>query len=287
MSLVLNMDKLTQGIEMTQKIADGTIMETEEDQVYNVVTKKVNEKVMMETSDSDIKTILENGKTIKNEIDLKQLASEVNSALGVTAKTECEGDKPPVECAKSKPVECAECKTETGVQMEKQPKLEAKVTEEKKPEAKVESIETKVEPKAEVKIEPKVEPKVEAAVAPANVAKPSLGIDTAEKFQNAVAIKQSDFVNSNTEHQVSPTADKKEVDSDAEKALKEKQAGAEKNKEFVEVAKKQTEVDVTKPTAKVENIEKFKNFVESLKDNENAPLIEAVLEAFAVVSKDA
>ena len=100
--MMLDMDKLVKGAELAQQIADITTDDFEE-KSYNTVTRMSGREILVESK--DVKTILENGKDIKGEIDLKNLASEVNTALGINeskeSKTECE-KKVPQECMKSK-----------------------------------------------------------------------------------------------------------------------------------------------------------------------------------------
>jgi len=270
---LLNMEKLMEGAKIADRIADGVV----DEQAYNAVTKTVNEEVLMEAKE-EVEKILENGKKIKDEPNLAKLESEVNEALGVEkpktescdpqheCKLECGEEKMLEECVGKSTEEC-NCK---GAEMTKQktPKMEAK------------------ESSTDKKVEAKKQPVTEAK---APVATPAVGVDTPEKFQQAVAIKQSDFVNANTEHQVSDTNDKGKIDKEAESAMKEKRKGVDKVRNQ-NLADKQNEVDVLKPTAvapvaKTENAEKFIGFVESIKTDDTAPMIEAVLKAFNVIYK--
>ena len=61
--------------------------------------------------------------------------------------------------------------------------------------------------------------------------------------------------------------------------------GAEGNKKFEENSKTQNEIDVTKkPKSAVnESAAKFKAFVESIKDDENAKYVDAVIKGFDVI----
>lgn len=119
-----------------------------------------------------------------------------------------------------------------------------------------------------------------------NAANPSADIDTADAFLNAPAIKQKDFVtaktaskvstemaaaNTNTEDVVTVQPNDTNVEKQADKVMGSMQKGAEANKKWMAVAKTVTE-----------NAGKFTSFVESLKDESNAELLEAVLQAFKV-----
>ena len=300
---LLNMEKLIEGAAIAEKITEGVV----DDQAYNVITQTVNEDVLMEGK-KEVETILENGKTINNKVNLDALESEVNSALVP------EAPKAKVEAADAPKKE--EAKVEAAVAPKtEEAKVEAVVAP-KAEEAKVEAV---VDPKEEAKVEatetPAVEtpveetPVVEAAETPVceckggpaklaacecleakteatnkTPAQPAVGVDTAQKFQDSVAVKQSEFVNANLEHTVSETDDKAKVDKEAEVALKDNQKEAHSNIKDG-LAEKQNEVDVLKPGAKLENAEAYITFVESLKKDDNAPLIEAVLKAFTVICK--
>ncbi len=70
----------------------------------------------------------------------------------------------------------------------------------------------------------------DVANVPHDAGKPAVGVDDAKKFQDAVAVKQSDFVNANTEHDVSETADDASVTNNADKAMDIMRDGATKEK---------------------------------------------------------
>ena len=326
---LLNMDKLYEGIELAQKIADGV---TDSTPAYNSTTKVVNEEVLMEAGTVD--KVLENGNKINDKVSLSKLESEVNDALGVNeahtdAHTLDKVGKEDADVNNDGKVDDqdsylknrretvttkvkAQAKTESH-QAKAEPKAEPKV--ETKETAKTESVEpkkeeAKVEATAEVKTESaepkkeeakteaaepkKEEPKTENAE-PVNenldkVATPQAGVDTAEKFQNAVAVEQSDYVDANLGKTASPN-DKGEVDKEAQSSMKGMESGARKNI-GAGLKDNQNEVDMLKPdkpapTAKTENAEpedKFVTFVESLAeiDEKNKPLVEAVIKAYKI-----
>ena len=144
-------------------------------------------------------------------------------------------------------------------------------------EALPEAAAPKAAPKAALKAVPKA--KVEAAAA--NPGKPAAGMDSIDKFLTAAPVKQKDFVdaNTNSEHTPSGSADKAEVDKNAESTQKEMVKEANAKKKFEEVAKKQNKVNLT------ESINKFKGFVESIKTDENAKFVDAVINGFDIIWK--
>lgn len=124
-------------------------------------------------------------------------------------------------------------------------------------------------------------------------------IDTADKFLNAKPIKQTDFVeektaakeskemetyNTNTEHKVTEHKSADAVEKQADAVVKEKQKGADANKEWEENSKKQIKAEA-KAILK-ENATKYVAFVESLRDTDNSKLIDGVIKAFNVVMGD-
>lgn len=307
---LLNMGKLMEGVALVQKISDNVT----DDQSYNVTNQTVNQEVLMEGTKT-VEKILENGKKMKDEVDLSQLESDVNEALGITEGTDEKLDKVGEEDSdvnndgkvddQDKYIKNKR-KTITKSINENQGDSEMN-TKIKTPKAKVEAEETKAETQVE-KVTPEIslteaEAKVKEAKAQLeaaekelqaqteaskpHVATPAVGVDTAEKFQKAVAVEQSDFVNSNTEHSVSPTGDKEEVDKEADSVMKDKRKFVDKVQND-NLKEKQNEVDATKPEAvvpasKMENAEKFIGFLESIKDDENSAIIEASTKAFKAI----
>lgn len=129
-------------------------------------------------------------------------------------------------------------------------------------------------------------------------ANPSAGVDTADKFLKADPVKQTDFVkaktgskdskelnaaNTNSEHDVTEHSSDEAVEKQAEGTMKEMQKGADGNKEWEEVAKKQAEAEA-KSVLK-ENADKYEQFVKGLKNDANAKYIDGILEAFNVAIK--
>ena len=255
------MEKLMEGVNIAQKITDGVV----DDQAYNVLTQTVNEEILMEGRES-VEKILENGKKMKDTVDLSQLESEVNDALGVTEALDKVG------------------KEDADVNND------GKVDDQDKYIKNKRKTITKSINEGDSEMNTKQKPQMEAVVeAKGHLATPAVGVDTAEKFQNAVAVKQSDFVNANTEHSVSATNSKTEVDKEAEAAMKDKRKVVDQVQKD-NLKEKQNEVDATKPAAvapasKLENADKFTGFLESIKDEENAPIIEATIKAFNVIYK--
>jgi len=217
---MLNLEKLLEQAQIADKIADGVV----DDQAYNVITKAVNESVLMEAQE-EVEGILRRGKEIKGVVDLSQLEAQINGAFGIT-----ESAKP--------------SQTPKGNTMKTKSLSEASF-----------------------------------------VAKPA-SVKTAKEFQNAISTNKSANLNSNTEHQVDAPATMAGVESKGKTAQSTMQAGAKKNVgKFEDNAKKQEVPNelVKKPVT--EGATKFLSFVESLRTNDNAPLIEAIVRGFKVVQK--
>lgn len=79
---MLNLEKLLEQAQIADKIADGVV----DDQAYNVITKAINESVLIEAHD-EVEGILRRGKEIKDVVDLTQLEAEINGAFGITEST--------------------------------------------------------------------------------------------------------------------------------------------------------------------------------------------------------
>jgi hypothetical protein len=215
---MLNLEKLLEQAQIAERIADGVV----DDQAYNVITKAINESVLMEAQE-EVEGILRRGKEIKGVVDLSQLEAQVNGAFGLT------------ESAKTS-------QTTKGNNMKTQSLSEASF-----------------------------------------VAKPA-SVKTAKEFQNAISTNKSQTLNSNTEHEVDTPATFTGVESKGKSAQSAMQAGAKKNVgKFEDNAKKQDVPNelVKKPVT--EGAVKFISFVESLKTQDNAPLIEAIIKGFKVV----
>ena len=75
---MLNLEKLLEQAQIADKIADGVV----DDQAYNVLTKAINESVLMEAQE-EVEGILRRGKEIKGDIDLSQLEAQINGAFGL------------------------------------------------------------------------------------------------------------------------------------------------------------------------------------------------------------
>lgn len=214
------LEKLMEEAHIAEKIAEGIV----DDVAYNAVTQTINESVIMEAQ-YEAEKVLSHGKDLRGDINLSDLAQEVNSAFGLTESvSDINSDKP---------------------------------TEDNTMKAKVE-----------------------------NAANPSAGITNADAFLNATPIKQKDFVtaktaskvsselaaaNTNTEDVVTVQPNDKNVEKQADKVMGAMQKDADANKKWMAVAKTVTE-----------NAGKFASFVESLKDDSNTELLEAVLQAFRV-----
>jgi len=254
---MLDLEKLLEHADMVDKISKDVV----DGQGYSAVTKSINESVSQNT-DTDVGKVLSNGDKINDKLNLDLLESQVNGALGLKKE----------------------------IIMDNASKI---------------------------------------AGVPSNAGKPAVGVDTADKFQQAVAVKQSDFVNANTEHQVSATADEKGVVKNADDAMKVMRKGAESEKKSAFPDGKQEVPAVTESgDATIQGIPSenvgdsvdvetkgesaarksaksaiaasevgkpndewtkgataFKTFVASLKDGKNDAPMNAVLEAFEVISK--
>lgn len=286
---LLNMEKLMEGAKIADKIADGVV----DDQAYNVITKVTNESILMEARE-EVDSILEKGKAMRDDVNLSQLESDVNKALGVTEGTsaKCGCVEGQCECSEgqedtSKQCKCdGKCKCDKKVLEESIDNKGEKMSKKAKVEAKEEKVVAKVEAKEE-KVVAKVEAKEEKAEAivegKAPVVEPT-NADTPEKFQKEVNSTTSEKDNTNGEHDVSDKASKEKVEKTGVSAQKEKQAGV-KSVQKDNLKEKQNEVDVEKPGAKLENADKFKGFVESIKNDENKAVVEAVIKAFDVIYK--
>ena len=242
---LFSMEKLLEGAKIAEKIADGVV----DEQAYNVLTQCVNEEVLIESRE-EVESILENAGKISGELDLDQLAKEVKEALPEAAAPKAA----PKAALKAVPKAKKECVKEECA----------------------EACKDKCECKGKCKCECKG--KTEAA---ANPGKPAAGMDSIDKFLTAAPVKQKDFVdaNTNSEHTPSGSADKAEVDKNAESTQKEMVKEANAKKKFEEVAKKQNKVNLT------ESINKFKGFVESIKTDENAKFVDAVINGFDIIWK--
>ena len=215
------LEKLMEEAHIADKIAAGVV----DDTAYNAVTQTINEGVLME-AEYEAEKVLSTGKDLNGEVNLSELALEVNSALGINENAD--------DINSNKPSE-----DET---MKKQVQMEG-------------------------------------------AENPSAGVNNAAAFMNATAIKQQDFVKAKAktvddkdkemataEHEVTKNPTDDNVEKQAEKTMDAMRKGADGNKKWQDVAKTVTE-----------NAGKFVSFVESLKDEDNGELLEAVLSAFKVV----
>jgi hypothetical protein len=131
-----------------------------------------------------------------------------------------------------------------------------------------------------------------APIQEASAANPSQGITDAKAFVNADPIKQTDYVKAktastecktlekaNTASELPVTSHKSEgaVDTQAEKAMKEMKKGADANKKWEDVAKKQSKLAT--------NSVKFESFMKSLENEDNKALIESAGKAFDILIK--
>ena len=292
---MLDLEKLLEHAEMVEKISEGVV----DTQGYNTVTKSINESVFQNT-DADIDKVMSNGDKLNDKLDLDLLESQVNGALGLTG-------------SKIDPVN----KEDTDVNND------GKVNESD------EYLKNRRETIAkEMDKENVMENATDLANIPHDAGKPAVGVDSAEKFQQAVAVKQSEFVNANTEHVVSETADSAEVDGNADKAMDAMRDGAtvEKNAGLgdggqnipTEVISPSQVVTESSDDNTVQGVDEdtegkdkmqddahnmiadsevgksndewkkgamaFKTFVESLKDGQNDRSLNAVIEAFEIIS---
>jgi hypothetical protein len=256
----------------------------------------------MEGAD-EIENIIKNGRQIKNEVNLEALENEVNSALGTKKETVTEALDPVGEedsdinndgkvddqdkYLKNRR-KTVTSKVKAATESTETPKVEAKVeSTEEPPKAKVEASDAKAECSSCGCMEAKCEcADGYKAVTEGNSNMPAVGMDTMEKFVTAAPTSQKDFVDANTndEHLSSGSSDKKEVEKDANSAMKGKEGDARKQIN-AGLKEKQNEVDLEKPGAKLENADKYVAFVESLKNEGNTHLLEAVLQAFEATCK--
>lgn len=132
----------------------------------------------------------------------------------------------------------------------------------------------------------------------ATAANPSAGVDSAEKFLKADAVKQTDFVkaktdskeskeldaaNSNTEHDVTEHKSEGSVEKQAEGSMKEMQKGADGNKEWEENSKTQEEAEAKSVLS--EAADKYVAFANSIKTDDNAKVVDGLVEAFNLLIK--
>jgi len=299
---MLDLEKLLESAEMVEKISEDVV----DAQGYNAVTKSINESASSNT-DTDIGKVISNGNKINDKIDLDLLESQINGTLGLAE-------------SKLDPVG----------------KEDADVNNDGKVDKSDDYLKNRRETVSkEMEKENVMENATELANIPHNAGKPAAGIDDAKKFQQAVAVKQSDYVNANTEHEVSKTADEAIVEKGAKGAMGAMRGGAESEKK-AGLSEKQNIPDSIIPTGKtvteaeagVDGIPStnvgdtpdvddkgenkmrkgaksviassevgkpnkdwqkgamaFETFVESLKTDDNTSEMNAVLEAFALISK--
>jgi hypothetical protein len=260
---MLDLDKLNKEAQVFERITDGTV----DDTAYNAVTQSINEGVINDTRE-EIEGILSKGHDVNDRLDFTDLEKSVNGAFGITEAADPKLDKVGEE--------------------------DADVNNDGEVDEQDEYIKNKRETiESEIKKEDKME-----NINEASAANPSGGVDSAEKFLKADAVKQTDFVtaktgskeskeldeaNTNTEHSVTEHSSDDSVEKQADNSMKEMQKGAEDNKEFVEVAK--TQVDAEAKSVLKENADKFESFVSSLKNEENAKYIDGILEAYGLSIK--
>lgn len=195
---MLDLEKLLESADMVDKISkDVTDAEG-----YNAVTKSINESVSSNT-DTDLGKVISIGNKINDKLDLDLLESQINGTLGLAE-------------SKLDPIG----------------KEDADVNN----DGKVDDSDAYIKNKrdtitTEIEKENVMENATKIADIPANVGKPATGIDDAKKFQQAVAVKQSEYVNANTEHQVAKTADETVVDTHADKAMGAMRGGADSEKD--------------------------------------------------------
>lgn len=255
---ILGLNKLMDKIDLFDNIANGTM----DNSAYNAVTQSINESVVNNTSD-EIKNIISKGNDVNDRLDFADLERSINGAFGI--------------------VESAEPKLDKVDKEDNDINNDGKVnTQDTYIANKRETIESNIEKEKNMK-----------KINEATTANPSSGVDSAEKFLKADAVKQTDFVkaktgskestalntaNTNTEHAVTEHKAGDTVEKQADSSMKDMQKGADGNKKFEEVAKTQPEAEA-KSVLK-ENAEKYSAFVESLKTDDNAKYINGILEAF-------
>lgn len=227
---MFNLEKLLEQAQIAEKISNGIV----DDQAYNVITKAINESVLMEAHD-EVEGILSRGRRINKVVDLSQLESQVNNAFGINES--------------------------------------------------VQSTQTKKEP---VTMKKSIN---EGVSAPKHTAA-ALGVNDAKKFQKAAATSQTKFVDANTaavnKVDAVNAAGFKKVESKGVTNAGEKRGFADKQKgKFQANASKQEVPDVLIPKKLVvtESAKKYVSFVNSLRNKDNAPLIEAIIQGFKVSYK--
>ena len=308
---MLDLEKLLEHTEMVNKISEDVVDEQE----YNAVTKSINESTSQDTT-TNVGNVISNGDKLNDKVNLDLLESQVNGALGLNE-------------SKLDPV------GEEDADVNNDGKVDETDDYLKNRREKISKEMDKDEKKEKV-----MEGATELADIPYNTGKPAVGVDSATKFQQAVAVKQSEFVNANTEHHVSETAEAKEIADTADKTMDAMRVGADdmvkaglndggqnvpdklvpksdvvtesedgkmKNDEMSgEIKKGEDEVvedfegkdkmrdgayqmiaasEVGKPNDEwKKGAMAFKTFVESLKDGQNDKHMNAVLEAFELIS---
>ena len=297
---MLDLEKLLEHAEMVDKISEDVV----DEQGYNAVTKSINESVSQDTT-TDVGNIIANGDKLNDKVNLDLLESQVNGALGL-----------------------AESKLDPIGKEDDDINNDGKVDEtDEYLKNRREKIGEEIDKKENV-----MEGATELADIPHDAGKPAVGVDSADKFQQAVAVKQSDFVNANTEHKVSETGEFEETEKNADGVMDVMRDGVDdmvksglddggqqvpdkliSKSEVVteaksgEIKKGSDEViedseggvkmkagakqmisasEVGKPNDEwKKGAMAFKTFVTSLKDGKNDKHMDAVLEAFELVSK--
>jgi len=340
---MLGLEKL---LEST-KVVDGIAKNVTDSAGYNAVTKTLNEST--HDTSADVSSVQTHGDKLNDKVNLDLLESQVNGVLGISeSKTKL--DKVGEEDAdinndgkvddsdkylknKRDNITAAikkEAMTES--KLDKVGEEDADINNDGKVDDSDEYLKNRREKiSSEIEKEAMTENAANIANIPHDAGKPSMGVDSADKFQQAVAVKQSEFVNSNTEHKVSETADEAKVDGNAEKAKTAMQSDAEKEikaglndggqnvpdkvisksevvtessdellntgngvdedtksqKSMQSGAKKAISAsDVGKPNDEwMKGAMAFKSFVSSLKDGKNDNHMNAVLEAFDLITK--
>lgn len=260
---MLDLDKLMRDANVFDRITEGTM----DDSAYNAVTQSINEGVINDTR-AEIEGILSRGNDVNDRLDFADLERSVNGVFGITESAEPKLDK----------VDKEDEDINNDGNIDNQ---DAYIANKRK------TVESNIKKEEKMK-----------NINEANAANPSGGVDSAEKFLKADAVKQTDFVtaktgskeskeldkaNTNTEHSVTEHKADDTVEKQADSSMKDMQKGADGNKKFEEVAKTQPEAEA-KAVLK-ENADKFEAFVESIKNDENSKYIQGVLEAYAVSIK--
>lgn len=260
---MLDLDKLNKEAHVFARIMEGTL----DDSAYNAVTQSINESVSNDTRE-EITGILSRGYDVNDRLDFADLERSVNGAFGITESADPKLDKVGEE----------DSDLNNDGDVDEQDAYIAN---------KRETINSKIKKEEPMK-----------NINEANTANPSSGVDSAEKFLKADAVKQTDFVtaktgskksteldtaNTNTEHNVTEHKSNDTVEKQADRSMKEMQSCADDKKEFIEMAKTQSEAEA-KAVLK-ENADKYSKFVASLKTDENAKYIDGILEAFELSIK--